>query len=136
MNAGKYVSGQPSGMHGIGNKELGRTTPEKPISLPRVILPATPSLALTIGKSRGERQVIFSSSGAIHTTKDLIPPRVKFRARVLLKCNRRARVFDDVVHVVDVVEVGEKTKNDTVLNGVEVDKERETDSNAIQRGCA
>lgn len=47
-------------------------------------------------------------------------------------------MFNDVVHVEDVVEVGfgEETNNDVFLIGVEVVREKDRDSKAIQIGGA
>lgn len=92
-------------------------------------------IELTIGKSRGERRVIFSSSGAIPTTTDLRPPRDNPGELVLRKPVKTGNREEDVVAVaaVDEVEGVEGQKTDGVV-GVLVDKRRETDRNAIWGG--
>lgn len=95
---------------------------------------------LTMGKSRGERRVIFSSSGAIPTTHDFRRPRAKTELRVLeneLKGGSRERVFvivEEGVRDVDEVEAGDGATNNSDF-GVEDGRQRDKEEYAIRGGA-
>lgn len=95
---------------------------------------------LTMGKSRGERRVIFSSSGAIPTIHDLRRPRAKTELRVLekeLKGGSRESVFEIVeegVNDVDEVEAGDGATNNSDF-GVEDGRQRDKKEYAIRGGA-
>ncbi|KAG8379942.1 hypothetical protein BUALT_Bualt07G0142100 [Buddleja alternifolia] len=85
---------------------------------------------LTIGKSRGERRVIFSSSGAIPTIHDLRRKRVKFTVRVRRKqFNGGSREEDAANDFVELEGEEEATTNGVI--GVEGVSERRMAGNQI-----
>lgn len=90
-----------------------------------------------MGKSRGERRVIFSSSGAIPTTHDLRRPHLELQLWVLrkqLRGGNRERAFaEEVVNDEDEVADEEGARNSSAL-GVEPDRQREKDEYAIRGG--
>lgn len=85
-----------------------------------------------MGKSRGERRVIFSSSGAIPTINDLRWPRATIELRKLGKDSSGERVFlieEEAVNNVDEVEA-----TNSAL-GVEGGRQRDKDEYAIGGGA-
>lgn len=84
---------------------------------------------LTMGKSRGERRVIFSSSGAIPTIHDLRRPRARIELRFLGKDGSGERAFVMVEEaIIDVDEV-------EATNGAEAGRQRDSDEYAIRGGA-
>lgn len=94
--------------------------------------------SLTMGKSRGDRRVIFSSSGAIPTIHDLRRPRINFVVLVLWiqfkGGNRDMATEEGAIKDVDEVKGGEGVKIIAVF-GVEAGIEIESDRKAISGGA-
>ena len=85
-----------------------------------------------MGKSRGERRVIFSSSGAMPTINDLRWPRATIELRQLGKDGSGERAFlieEEAVNNVDEVEA-----TNSAL-GVEGGRQRDKDEYAIGGGA-
>ncbi|KAL1538356.1 hypothetical protein AAHA92_27112 [Salvia divinorum] len=85
-----------------------------------------------MGKSRGERRVIFSSSGAMPTINDLRWPRATIELRQLGKGDSGGRAFvieEEAVNNVDEVEATNSTL------GVEGGRQRDKDKYAIGGGA-
>lgn len=86
-----------------------------------------------MGKSRGERRVIFSSSGAIPTIHDLRRPRATTELRLLGNdaSGERALVIGE--EAIDDVDEVEATKNSAF--GAQAGRQRDSEAYAIRGGA-